>query len=133
MIKYLIDTSALYPLILELGEKILLYAKEVAILDLTIYEVGNALWKEYKLGKIKNLDIVLQFFQEILNAFKKETINNISEVLKISIEKNITFYDAAYIYVVEKLKLTLITEDKEMLSKYTKAINTKEYIKGLSY
>jgi len=46
-LKYLIDTSALYPLILMLRDRVLLYIDILFVSDLTRYEVGNVLWKEY--------------------------------------------------------------------------------------
>jgi len=53
--RYLVDCSALYPLILKMREKIILYKDAFSILDLTIYEVGNVLWKEYGKGRIRDL------------------------------------------------------------------------------
>jgi len=50
--KFLIDSSALYPLIQRLRENMLLHSDKFTILDLTIYEIGNIIWKEYKRGKI---------------------------------------------------------------------------------
>mgnify|MGYP000123676372 CR=1 FL=1 len=129
--KYLIDTSALYPLILTLRDKILLHTDILFALDLTIYEVGNALWREYRRGRIKNLKTTVPLFQEALNSINTLKIDNIDEVLKIAIDKNITFYDASYIYVAEKTGLKLVTEDKEILEKYGNAINLKKMLEEI--
>ena len=48
MVKYLLDASALYPLALSLREKLLDYTGLTAVLDPTVYEVGNTVWKEYR-------------------------------------------------------------------------------------
>jgi len=130
-LKYLIDTSALYPLILTLRDKILLHTDILFALDLTIYEVGNALWREYRRGRIKNLKTTVPLFQEALNSINTLKIDNIDEVLKIAIDKNITFYDASYIYVAEKTGLKLVTEDKEILEKYGNAINLKKMLEEI--
>jgi len=45
MARYLVDASALYPLVLKLREELLDRLPLVAVLDLTVYEVGNAIWK----------------------------------------------------------------------------------------
>ncbi|RLF04883.1 MAG: hypothetical protein DRJ64_06290 [Thermoprotei archaeon] len=85
--EYLVDTSALYPLILNLREKFLLYADRMAVLDLTLYEVGNVLWKEYIRGKIKNLESIATLFQETLAPLRKLTVNDLGEVLRMAVEK----------------------------------------------
>ena len=110
----------------------MLYKDKLVILDLTSYEIGNVLWMEFKLGRIKDLDTVSHLFQQIINIITKEIIDNIKEVLKIAISKDLTFYDSSYIYVAERSNLTLVTEDKELLSKYTRAINTEKLLKELT-
>lgn len=126
MPRYLVDASALYPLILEMREKVLLKSGELAILDLTVYEVGNVLWKEYRAGRIKNLDAVSQLFQKVLENLHRFSVNSLKEVLEMAVRERLTFYDAAYLWVSEKNGLTLITEDEELLSKYPKAVRTHQ-------
>ena len=65
--KYLLDASAIYPLILKLREGFLSYANMFTVLDLTIYEVGNVIWKEFKKGKIKDVTAVAKLFDEVFN------------------------------------------------------------------
>ena len=101
--KYLIDTSALYPLILMLRDKVLLYIDILFVLDLTRYEVGNVLWKEYGRGRIKSLETAIPLFQEVLDSMNRLMVDNIGGVLKIAIDKNIIFYDTSYIYIAEKM------------------------------
>lgn len=125
--EYLIDTSALYPLILKLREKFLVYADKMAVLDLTLYEVGNVLWKEYKRRKIKNLENITILFQEMLASLRRLTINDLGGVLRMAVEKDLTFYDAAYVYAAEKLNIKLITEDIELLEKSKNAINIENF------
>lgn len=127
--KYLVDTSALYPLILKLGDKLLLYADDLFVLDLTRYEVGNVLWKEYRMGRIRDLEAATLLFREVLDSVKKLTIEDVGGVLKIAVDKDITFYDASYIHVAERSGLKLVTEDKELLEKYSGAVNLDEMLK----
>ena len=49
--KYLIDTSALYPAILE---GVIFDHDQFVLSVLTDYEIGNVLWKENKKGKVRN-------------------------------------------------------------------------------
>jgi predicted nucleic acid-binding protein len=66
--KYLIDASALYPLIIKLGEKIIDHMEKLAILDLTIYEIGNVLWKKARSSKIINIESVVLFSKNYLQT-----------------------------------------------------------------
>lgn len=129
--KYLIDASALHPLAVKLGENILDHTEKFRVLDLTMYEVGNVLWKEKKRGRIADIESAASFFEELLRNMYKLSIDNIGEVLSIALEKNLSFYDVAYIYVAEKNKLKLVTEDKEILHNYDKAINTSKLLEEI--
>jgi len=53
-IEAVLDTSALYPLLKRLDRNASFLIKLI-ILDLTRYELGNALLKEYKLGLVEKL------------------------------------------------------------------------------
>ncbi|MEM2820015.1 MAG: type II toxin-antitoxin system VapC family toxin [Candidatus Bathyarchaeia archaeon] len=51
------------------------------------------------------------------------------EVLEIAIKEGITIYDASYIYIAVRNKLTLVTDDKKLINtakKYTNAVTTTE-------
>jgi len=130
---YLLDASALYPLIKSLKENLLDYTNIITVLDLTLYEAGNAVWKEWKLGLIKNLNKVLLMIEKVLNEINKVSIQaeDIKNIAKIAIKNNITFYVAAYIYIAEKYSYTLVTEDNDILKTYSKAITTKTLLKKL--
>ncbi len=129
--KYLLDTSALYPLVLRLREKLIEYLDVFSILDLTFYEVGNVIWKEYKRGKIRNLIAVANLFQEILNSMQKiEVDSGVSEILKIAIKEGLTFYDASYLYVARSRGLKLVTEDSDLL-RFQESISVEELLKEL--
>jgi len=124
--EYLIDASALYPLILRLREKLILRKELFSILDLTIYEVGNTLLKEWRKGRIRDLGKAVLLFEEMLTQLKKLSIESLEEVLSLAAEKKLTFYDAAYLHVAEKQGLKLITEDREIITAYPKAIRTDQ-------
>jgi len=65
--EYLLDASAIYPLVLSLGERFVDYADKFSILDLTIYEVGNMLVKEFRRGRISNLRAAVELFNEVFS------------------------------------------------------------------
>ena len=66
-----------------------------------------------------------------MDSINRLMVDNIGGVLKIAIDKNITFYDASYIYIAEKMGLKLVSEDDEILEKYSDAINLEEMLKEI--
>jgi predicted nucleic acid-binding protein len=117
--KYLIDTSALYPLLIS-GNPF--NVDECVISELTPYEVGNVLWRENKQGKLKNPQKVATIFSEAMAPLKKIKLDSIAETLAIAIMRNLTFYDASYAYIAESQNLKLVTQDADLLKKCKQAI-----------
>lgn len=129
--KYLFDTSALYPFIMELlkGKISFDFLSNVYILDLTVYEIGNVLWKDNKISnKIKDPVETMENFLNIIKKFNLISKIDYVKVLKIAIERDLTFYDSAYVYVAEENNLTLITYDEELLGKTKNAKKLDEII-----
>ncbi|WP_054841674.1 PIN domain-containing protein [Vulcanisaeta distributa] len=117
--KYLLDASALFLLIQRGGDIISQggIIKNIYILHLTIYEIGNVLWKEaYIFKRIKDLDKAAELIQEILGQINILADPPIAEVLRLSVSRGLTFYDASYVYAAESMGLVLVTEDSRCLS-----------------
>ena len=130
----MLDASALYPLLKRLGEKAASLLTKLAILDLTKYELGNAVWKEYKLGLLKNWENPIVLWSKIMEempTYRIET-QHLRDIEKIAVERDLTFYDASYIYMAETQNLKLITEDEELLSKCENSLPLNEFLKSLS-
>ena len=121
--KYLIDTSALYPILVS---GVAFRSDECAVSSLTEYEVGNVLWRESQKKKLKDPRRVAMIFSEAIGPLKKMEIDSLSNVLVVAIERNLTFYDAAYAYIAEKENMRLVTQDKDLLEKCKVAISIKE-------
>lgn len=121
--RYLIDTSALYPMLLK---GISLDPNKFVISSLTEYEIGNVLWKENKKKKIKDPERVAAIFSESIKDLDRLGIDSIIHVLKLALDRNLTFYDASYAYIAEKERLKLVTQDKELLKKTKNAIGIEE-------
>ena len=133
--KFLFDASSMLQLIKSFDEeKTLHMLGENCILDLTKYEVGNALWKELVLHQAIEEDD----FREFLNLLRKVVIRTkmlavepqkLSDVGRVAAEERITFYDASYIIVAKIKNLTLITEDGKLAraaSKHTKTAPSRD-------
>jgi predicted nucleic acid-binding protein len=131
--KYLLDAPALYPLVLKLGERILSYSNLFAILDLTVYEVGNAIWKEYRKGRIKDPVLISRMFEEVIGDMKRLSMDvDVSGVQEVAVKESLTFYDAAYVYVARKHGLKLVTEDK-MLLKLPESTNVDSLLREIGF
>jgi predicted nucleic acid-binding protein len=114
--KYLIDTSALYPILIPFN------VDECAVSSLTEYEVGNVLWRENQQKKLKNPRRIATIFSEAIRPMRKMDIDSIADVLAIAMERNLTFYDASYAFIAEKQNLRLVTQDADLLKKCKVAI-----------
>jgi len=116
----LFDASALLNIIRSLGKGSIPLIKGNYVLTLTLYEVGNALWKEAMLLKRITVEEALQLLS-IINSVL--TLLNIVELqdreltLKVACTLNITYYDAAYIVTAYKLNAELVTDDDKLRRK----------------
>jgi predicted nucleic acid-binding protein len=128
--KNLLDASALMTLVKKAdAQTTAACTRNSVILDLTFYEVGNAIWKEstltnlLKADEAERLEIVAH---RILAKLEKLTIQSadLSKILKIAKLEKTTFYDSSYIYYAKENKLTLVTEDKALKTKANKTIKT---------
>jgi len=86
--------------------------------ELTIYEVLNTLWKEaYILRRMsrKEAESLLDVFVRLLSYLKMLDLRGLeSEVFKIAVENGLTAYDASYLTLAHREKLTLVTEDVKL-------------------
>jgi len=98
------------------------------IQELTIYEVLNALWKEtYDLRKmsIKEAESLLDVFIQLLSYLKVLDLRGLeSEVFKIAVETGLNVYDASYLALARREKLTLVTEDVKLRNVASTMIQT---------
>jgi predicted nucleic acid-binding protein len=134
---YLLDASALIEFILRnafinrLGDKVL------HVLDLTIYESFNALWK--LVGRdiltIDEMLILARRVADIIGFMYIESIDPLEalNVLEIALKENLTVYDASYLYIARRMQLILVTEDEELMDRAKKlsikAINVDEFLR----
>ena len=118
--KYLFDASALLNLVRRLGEEALKILEENYILTLTIYEVGNALWRETRLLRRFTMDEAEEIMRAIITLIKFMQViepQDPIEVLRISNEIETTFYDAAYVVTALRGGLILVTDDRRLAAR----------------
>jgi predicted nucleic acid-binding protein len=121
--KYLIDTSALYPLLIS---GVPLNAEECAVSSLTEYEIGNVLWRQSRQKKLKDPARIAAIFSEALAPLRKFEVDSLANVLEVAIGRHLTFYDAFYAYLAETNNLRLVTADMDLLKKCNIAISISE-------
>ena len=120
-IRYLLDASALYPLLRRLGRVLYRHLKALAVLDLTKYEVGNALWVEVKRGLIVDWLPVAKAWIEVFRGLRELKVEDLVDVEELATRLDVTFYDAAYIFTANRMGLVLVSEDEEMRDKASTA------------
>lgn len=97
-----------------------------------VEEVANALWRATKLKRLSQQDA-----QEALKALNDMKIElhelgwvQIAQALEIACKLNIALYDAAYLFLANKIKAQLITADNklhETAKDHFKIQNIKDY------
>jgi len=68
--RYVFDSSALLNIVRALGEDSLKYIRGSYISTLTLYEVGNALWKEATLLNRLSIEEALSLLEAIKNMYR---------------------------------------------------------------
>jgi predicted nucleic acid-binding protein len=118
--KYLLDASSLMLLIKKADVKsILEFLQDSLILDLTFYEVGNAVWKESALLKFLTPQEATRLgtlAQTVLAKIGKVTNEgeDFQKILQIAQDEKLSFYDSSYVFFAKQKGLPLVTEDKKL-------------------
>lgn len=134
--KYLLDASALLPLVTKSGRRLMIEAsrEELFTTDLAIYEACNSLWKLSKLLKVISMEDAVDTATIIKDLAAKGVIRlvdftklDFSHTLQIAYEEGLTFYDATYITTAKNTEATLVTEDEKLQNAAGKFIKTITY------
>jgi predicted nucleic acid-binding protein len=131
MKRYMLDASAFMLLIKKADEENTVKCLgESVILDLTFFEVGNAVWKEGTLTKLVSEEaakIMQAAAQTILQRMESVGYDpgSFEEIVEIAKEERITFYDSSYIHAAKLRGLQLVTEDKALRAKAEKYVKTQ--------
>jgi len=133
MKSHLIDASSLMLLMKKADIQIELDCLRVSyLLDLTFYEVGNAIWKDTCLTKFltkKESEALRNKVQIVLERTDRiaSEATNFQKIFDISESERLSFYDSSYLFTAREKRLVLVTEDKELRAKaekYVKVQNT---------
>ncbi|MEM3503342.1 MAG: type II toxin-antitoxin system VapC family toxin [Nitrososphaeria archaeon] len=102
--------------------------------ELLIYEVGNVLWKAFKQGLVNLQDVKekISYFLKLGIDFVKLERVDYENMVVWSIKNNVTYYDAAYIVVTEKIKGVLLSADNifyEIACREVPTLHLRDYKK----
>ncbi|MEM4473747.1 MAG: type II toxin-antitoxin system VapC family toxin [Candidatus Bathyarchaeia archaeon] len=133
--KYLLDASALLPLVVRRGKQLLFEAsrEDLVTTDLALYEACNSLWKLTLLKSISIEDAIdaATTIKDLATRGVIKTIKftklDFSNTLQIAYKEGITFYDASYIATARNAEATLVTEDEKLKKTASKLIKTITY------
>jgi len=135
-VKYLLDASALVPLLSEFGERLIVKAAEeqLSTTDLAVYEAGNSLWKLSTLLKLISLEDAVEAMDILKDLTARGIIRvvgfkelNLGNTLRLAGGEELTFYDASYIVTAEIVGATLVTEDERLREAAGKRVSTITY------
>jgi predicted nucleic acid-binding protein len=126
--KYLLDASALLVLIKNTDVKSTVDCLlDSSVLDLTFYEVGNAIWKEGTLTKYllpeeaEKLGAIAQTILAKINRVTSKA-EAFQRILEIAQTEKLSYYDSSYAYAAKENGLSLVTEDRELRTKAQKHV-----------
>jgi len=128
--RFLVDASALKALAAGDPTQVADVLERSAVLELTYYEVGNALWKELNLLKAisaKECETLVDSMKRMLATAEtlETSFDELGDVLGLAGAEGLTFYDAAYVDAARKAKRTLVTEDPRLTRAAAKYVAVK--------
>lgn len=134
--KYLLDASALLPLVTRRGKQLIIEAsrENLATTDLAIYESCNSLWKLATFLKTLSLEDAVDVATTLKDLITRNVIQPInfakldfSHTLNKAYKQRLTFYDTSYITTAEGIEATLVTEDEKLQKTASKFVKTITY------
>ena len=128
----LFDASAIVNLLISQGGRIIDIVTGNWTLDLTVYEVGNAVWK---LNTIKSkitsaeadnlLRNLLDIVADRIRLISSSEIDHLSTI-RIAREEKLSYYDATYLSIAMTRNLLLVTDHRRLYN------SAKKYVKVLT-
>jgi len=89
--------------------------------------------EECKLLEKFKEDVALEYVGIVADLFKSMYVSSVKgseeEIFKLACKKEITIYDASYLYLAKVKNLVLVTDDRkirEKVSKYIKTLASKD-------
>ena len=114
--KRLYDTGAMINMVLQHPERTDVLVGEV-ILDLTLYEAGSTMLKICRRNQKtaeESKSVLVEMVKFMQNMRSLNATGLAQEIFDVSLKRNLSYYDAAYLAVAVKNNLTLVTDDHKL-------------------
>ena len=134
--KYLLDASALIPLVTRRGKQLIIEAcrENLVTTDLALYEACNTLWKLATLLKTIPIEDAVNVAITLKDLAVRNVIQpadftklDFSQTLMTAHKERLTFYDASYITTAQSTEAILVTEDEKLRK------TAKKFVKTITY
>jgi predicted nucleic acid-binding protein len=121
--RYLLDASALLPLVTKQGRNLLARASRewFAVTDLAVYEGCNAVWKMSHLlhsisveDGMETVSVIGELVERGILHFLSVSELELAATLELAIQRGLTYYDASYVMVAEHQGAVLVTQDRAL-------------------
>jgi predicted nucleic acid-binding protein len=135
-VKYLLDASALLPLITRHGRQLIAEAsrENLVTTDLAMYEASNSLWKLAALLKSISIEDAVDVATTLKDLATKGVIQltnltdlSFPDTMDTAYKETLTFYDASYIVTAKNAEAILVTEDEKLRKAAKKFVKTITY------
>jgi len=128
-------SSTLVPYSTWLREGILKPLSKGVILDLAVYEVLNAVWKEHYLLRHIDEETVKELLDVLERVFDVVTVASIrseeASVFELVVKEGLTIHDATYLHYALRNKLVLVADNRRLMEKakqYIETMSTRELV-----
>jgi predicted nucleic acid-binding protein len=120
----LFDSSAIFNLFLQ-GKYDILVAG--ATIPLARYEIGNVLWKNYKIRKRISKKEVIESGNVLFELIDSMEMVDppLPSAMRIALEEGITFYDSSYIAAAVESGYDFITDDMKLREAASSRVRTR--------
>ena len=127
----LFDASAIINLLVSKGGAGLDIARGNDILDLTVYEAGNALWKlsvlQHKISSAEAdslLGALLRVGLDRMNMVRVSGLDH-AAISSLARTERVSYYDASYVRAAIERKCDLVTDDLRLSRMASKLVTVK--------
>ena len=121
--RLLFDSSAIISLC---SRKKLDKLLEGCTLNLALYELGNAVWRQVCLRKALTLEegkMALDGLILVVGRLKKAPDSS-QGILELAVKEGLTYYDASYLHAAIQSNMVLVTDDEKLSSIAKKFVET---------
>ncbi|MGD0804578.1 MAG: type II toxin-antitoxin system VapC family toxin [Candidatus Bathyarchaeia archaeon] len=116
--KLLFDASSIAETLTQRREDAVNNLAGQTTLDLTIYELGNVVWKESRRRKRTEgeTSTIMGYIEQVLGVMDvhRIQIGDMQMIERYAAKLNLSFYDSSYLTAAKALERTLVTEDEQL-------------------